>query len=48
MTDKLVNDLYKMRDLGYSVNQLTDIFPIKKSQIFNLLKVRGEKVLLNI
>ena len=45
MTDKLVNDLYKMRDLGYSINQLSDIFPIKKSQIFNLLKVREKKVL---
>lgn len=40
MTDKLVNDLYTMRDLGYSVRQLSEIFPIKKSQIFNLLKVR--------
>lgn len=40
MDDKLVNDLFKMRDLGYSAKQLADIFPIKKSQIFNLLKNR--------
>ncbi len=40
MDDKLVDDLFKMRDLGYSTNQLSDIFPIKKSQIFNILKTR--------
>jgi hypothetical protein len=40
MTDKLEFDLYTMRDLGYSVKQLADIFPIKKSQIFELLKKR--------
>jgi len=43
MTDKLELELYKMRDLGYSVKQLADIFPIKKAQIFNILKKRGQK-----
>jgi hypothetical protein len=38
MNDELINSLLKMRELGYSVKQLTDIFPIKKSQIFNILK----------
>ena len=38
MTDSMINDLYTMRELGYSVKQLTQIFPIKKCMIFRYLK----------
>lgn len=37
MSDNMVADLKKMKELGYSIKQLTKIFPIKKSQIHNLL-----------
>ena len=45
MTDEMELGLFKMRDLGYSAKQLSDIFPIKKSQIFNLLKKRERSFL---
>jgi len=38
MSDSLISDLLRMRQLGYSCRQLADIFPIKKSQIANILK----------
>ena len=38
MTDKLIKSLFVYRDLGYSVRQLSDIFPIKKSQSIILKK----------
>jgi len=38
MTDDLEIQMVKMYKLGYSMKQLEDIFPIKKSMIFILLK----------
>lgn len=40
MTDALVEKMHLYRDMGYSVKQLSKILPIKKTQIFNLLKER--------
>lgn len=38
MTDTLEYELVKMKEIGYSIKQLADIFPINKSQIFNILR----------
>lgn len=38
MTDSLEIEMVKMYNLGYSAKQLEDIFPIKKSMIFRILK----------
>lgn len=38
MNDELTKKLLEMRNLGYSCRQLQDIFPIKKSQIANIIK----------
>jgi hypothetical protein len=38
MNNELIEKLFEMRNLGYSCRQLADIFPIKKSQIANIIK----------
>lgn len=38
MTDDMIKDMIQYRELGYSIKQLETIFPIKKSQIRNILK----------
>jgi hypothetical protein len=37
MTDDLEADLIKMHNTGYSARQLSDIFPIKTSQVYNII-----------
>jgi hypothetical protein len=38
MTNELEKEMIIMRKLGYSTKQLSEIFPINKSQIYNILK----------
>jgi len=48
MNDQLELELLEYRTLGYSCFQLEEFFPIKKSQIMNIIKKHGDPIKINL